>query len=137
MQTEALVALGVERGVALELEPGVGGVVPAHQIVAVRHRRERAVERQQLEAVPRQIEVADDARTQQAHHVRADAEAEALVDLFAHRDTAHLVAALEHQNVESRASEISAAHQAVVPAADDHRVPGLAHREAPLEIEGV
>ena len=53
VQAEALVALGVDRGVALELEPGVGGVVPAHQVVAVAHRRERAVERQQLEAVAR------------------------------------------------------------------------------------
>ena len=37
-------------------------IVHAPQVVAVRHRREGAVERQDLQAVSRQIELADDFR---------------------------------------------------------------------------
>ena len=137
VQAEALVALGVDRGMALELEPRVGGVVPAHQVVAVGRRRERAVERQQLETVPRKIEVADDARAQQADDVRADAEAEPGIDLLGHRRAADALATLEDENVEAGAGEVGGAHQAVVPAAHDDRVPGFTHRDTPLRGRGV
>ena len=66
--------------------------------------------------------------TQQTDDVRADAEAEALVDLFGHGGAADAVAALEHEHVLAGASEIRRAHQAVVPAADDDGVVGLGHR---------
>ena len=97
-------------------------IVDAPQVIAVRHRREGAVERQDLEAVARQIEIADDLRPQQRHDVRADREAEAGEHLFGHRGAAEDVAALEHEHLPPGAGEIGRRCQAVVAAADDDRV---------------
>ncbi len=117
-----VVGLGVDLRVARDLAAGLGVVVDAPQVVAVRHRREGAVERQDLEAVPRQVELADDLRPQQRHDVRADRELEAGKDLFGHGGAAEDVPALEHQHLAARAREIGGVHQAVVPAADDDHV---------------
>ena len=70
-----VVGLGVEPRVARDLALCLRVIVDAPQVIAVRHRREGAVERQDLEAVARQIEIADDLRPQQRHDVRADREA--------------------------------------------------------------
>ena len=51
---------------------GLRVIVHAPEVVAVRHRRERAVERQDLQAVPWQIELANDLGPQQRHHIGAD-----------------------------------------------------------------
>ena len=121
-----VVGLGVEPRVARDLAPGLVVIVDAPQVIAVRHRRERAVERQQLHAVARQIELADDLRPQQRDHVRADRELEAGKDLFGDGRAAEHVPALEHEDLASRPREIGGAGQPVVPAADDDRV--VAHR---------
>ena len=46
-------------------------VVDAPEIIAVRHWRERAIERQNLEAVPCQFEFADDFWPEERHDVGA------------------------------------------------------------------
>ena len=88
-----VVRLGVELRVPRDLAARLRVIVHAPEIVAVRHRRERAVERQNLEAVPRQIEIADDLRPQQRHDVRADRELEAGKYFFRHGGAAERRAA--------------------------------------------
>ncbi len=117
-----VVGLGVEPRVARDLAAGLVVIVDAPQVIAVRHRRQRAVERQQLHAVARQIELADDLGPQQRHHVRADRELEAGKHLFGDGGAAEHVPALEHEHLASRAGEVGGAGQPVVPAADDDRV---------------
>ena len=121
-----VVGLGVEPRVARDLAAGLVVIVDAPQVIAVRHRRQRAVERQQLHAVARQIEVADDLGPQQRDDVRADRELEAGKDLFGDGGAAEHVPALEHEHLASRAREVGRAGQAVVAASDDDRV--VTHR---------
>ena len=97
-------------------------IVHAPEVVAVRHRRERAVERQDFEAVSRQIEVADDLRPQQRHDVRADRELEAGKDFFGDGGAAEHVAPLEHEDLPARAREVGGGGQPVVASADDDGV---------------
>jgi hypothetical protein len=51
-------------------------VVHAPEVIPGEHRRERAVERQDFEAMLGQLQLAEDFRPQQRHHVRADRELE-------------------------------------------------------------
>ena len=73
----SIARLGIARRVPRELATRLVGVAPAGEIVAVVERRDRALERQDLQAVPRQFEIADDLRPQQAHDVREHRELEA------------------------------------------------------------
>ena len=132
-----VVGLGVELRVPRDLAPRLRVIVHAPQVVAVRHRRERAVERQDLEAVPRQVELADDLRPQQRHDVRADGELEAGEDLFGDRGAADHVPALEHEHLASRAREIRGSGEAVVPAADDDHVGTSSHGTWHCRIAGI
>ena len=99
-----------------------GVIVHAPQVVAARHRREGAVQRKNLEAVPRQIELADDFRPQQRDDVRADGEAEAGKHFFRHGRAADDVAPLEDEHLPSRAREIRGGRQAVMASANDDGV---------------
>src|SRR5262249_31843068 len=92
------------------------------QVVAVRHRRERAVEREDLEAMARQIEVADDLGPEQRHDVGADGKAEAGKHFFGDGGAAEDVAPLEDQHLAPGAREMAGGRQSVVAAADDNRV---------------
>ena len=121
-EPELVVGLGIAQRMARELAPVLVVVVPLRQVVSARQGRERALERQDVQAVARQLEVPDDLRPQQAHHVGEDREAKARKDFLAHRRAAHALAALEHQHLLSGAGEIGRANEAVVAAADDHRV---------------
>ena len=94
-------------------------------------RRERAVERQDVEAVRGQVELADDLGPQQRHDVREDREPEAREDLLGHRRAAEHVAPLEDDGLQPRAREIGGADQAVVAAADHDRVVALAKAREP------
>ena len=67
---------GVARRMPRELAPRLVGVAPAGEIVAVVERRDGALERKDLQPVPRQVEIADDLRTQQTHDVREHRELE-------------------------------------------------------------
>jgi hypothetical protein len=108
-------------------------VVHSPQVVVL-ERRERPVERQDLEAVLRQLELPDDLRAEQGNDVRGHAEPEAGKDLLGHRGTAEDVAPLEHHDLEAGPSEVGRGHQPVVPAADYHgvvRAPGSRHQRRP------
>ena len=119
-----VVGLGVDLRVPRDLAPGLGVIVDAPQVVAVRHRRERAVERQDLEAVPRQVELADDLGPQQRDDVRADRELEAREDLFGDRRAADHVPPLEHQHLAPGPRQVGGVDEPVVAAADDDDVVG-------------
>jgi hypothetical protein len=80
-------------------------IVDPPQIIAVGHRRERPVQRQNLEPVMRQIELADDLGTQQRHDVRAHRKPEAFEHLLGDCSAADHVAALEHEHALPRARE--------------------------------
>ena len=47
-------------------------IVDAPEVVAAGHRRERAIKRENLQAMARQIELANDLRTQEGNDVRAN-----------------------------------------------------------------
>src|SRR5688500_10547027 len=104
----------------LPARPGV--VVHAPQVVAVRHRGERAVEWKNLEAVPCQIELADDLGPQQRHDIRADRKPEAGKYLFGDRGAAQHVAPFEDQHLPPDACQVGRGGQPVVAAANDDRV---------------
>ncbi len=111
--------------VAGDLPAGPGVIVHTPEIVAVRHRSEGAVERQDLETVTREVELADDLRSQQRHHVRADGVLEAGEDLLGHRRPAEHVPPLDHEHLAARLRQIGRVDEPVVAAADhDHVVVG-------------
>ena len=97
-------------------------IVHAPQVVAARHGSERAVERQNFQAVAGQVEVANDLRPQQRDHVGADRELESGENFFGDGGAAEHVAALEHQNFLAGARQIGGVDQAVVASADDDYV---------------
>ena len=111
---------------ARDFAAGLVVIVDAPQVIAAGHRRQRAVERQQLHAVARQIEVADDLGPQQRHNVGSDGELEAGKNLFGDGGAAEHMTPLEHQHLASGARQIRRAGQAVVPAPDHDRV--VTHR---------
>ena len=78
--------------------------------------------------MPRQLEVADDFRPQQADHVGELGEAVAGEDLLGHRSAAHDLAPLENHHLLARAREVGAGDQAVVARADHDRVVGAGAR---------
>ena len=128
-----LVRLGVARRPAAQLADRPAVVVDPPQVVAAAglralalvQRRDRPVERQDVEAVLRQLEVADDLGPQQRHDVGEDREAEAREDLLGDRRAAEHVALLEDERLEPGAGEICGADEAVVAATDDDGVVGL------------
>src|SRR5208337_4835619 len=113
-----LVGLGIEPRMASYLPHGLAVIVHAPQVVAIRHGREGAVQRENLEAVPGKIEIADDFRPQQRYHITADRELEAGNDLFCYRSAAQHMTALQHQHPLACARKIGGVNQSVVPTAD-------------------
>ena len=91
---ELVVGLRVAQGVARELPAVLVVVVPLREIVAVRERRQRAFEREDVQAVARQVEVADDLRPQQAHDIGKLGEPVAREDLLGDGRAANDVASL-------------------------------------------
>ena len=82
---EFVVGFGVELGVARNFAPRHAVIVDAPEVIAVGHRREGSVERQNFKAVTRQIELANDLGPQQRDHVGADGKLEAGKDFFGDR----------------------------------------------------
>ncbi len=74
------------------------------------------------QTVARQVEVADDFRVEQRDGIGGHRIAEAGVELLGHGGAADDRSPLEHRDFEARRREIGGAHQAVVAAADDHRI---------------
>src|SRR4029079_8231361 len=126
-------------GPSPELPEGSSVIVDAPQVVraadagprrgARKERRECAVERQDLEAVPRQLELADDLRPQQAHHVRRNREAEPWDDLLGHGGPAATVRRLEAEGARAAACERGGRDKPIVATADhDGVVLATGHR---------
>jgi hypothetical protein len=103
-----LVGLGVLLRPAAQLAHGAAMVVSAPQVVVV-ERRQRAVDGQHLQPVPRQLQLADDLRPQQADHIRADAELEAGEDLFGDRRAAQDLAPFQDEDAPARSARYAAA----------------------------
>src|SRR2546421_864247 len=91
-------------------------IVYAPEVIAIGHRRERAVQRKDLQTMSRQIKLANDLGTQQRHDVGADRELEAGKDFFGNGRSAQHVSPLEHQHTLARPREISGIYQTIVPA---------------------
>jgi hypothetical protein len=93
-------------------------VVDAPEVIAAGHRRERSVERQDLETAARQVELADDLRAEQRDDIRADGKLEPGKDLFGDRRTTEHMAPLEDEHLAPRTGEVGRGGQPVVAAAD-------------------
>ena len=126
----AAVRVRVARVVTRELAAlhVVVGVV-AENVAGARDGDAAAV-RHDLQAVARQLQIAEDLGPQQAAHVGAVRVDPALLDLAADRRAADPRVALEHQHLEAGAREIGGIGQAVVAGADDDGIVAL-HRFAP------
>ena len=105
-------------------------LVRSHQQeAAVRERREgRGAARQELEAVPGELQVPDDLRAQQAVDVRRGGHLEPGPQLFRDARPTDQLAPLEHQHPHPRAREIGRRHEAVVAGPDDDDVVRTGHR---------
>src|SRR3954464_6248430 len=97
-------------------------VVDAPEVIPIRHRRERPVERQDLEPVPRQVQLANDFRTKQRDDGRTDRVLEAGMKLLGDGRAADQVAPFEDQDFAPRPREIRGVHETVMPAANDDDV---------------
>ena len=93
-----VVGLRVARRPTPKLADGATVVVHPPQVVAL-ERRECPVERQDLEAVLRQLELSDDLGPKQRDHVRGHAEPKAGEDLLGYRGPAENVAPFEHDDL--------------------------------------
>src|SRR2546421_9037968 len=124
-QSELVVRLGVAHRVACKLAPVLVVIGPLREVVSVREWRERALERQDVQAMARELELADDFRPEQAYHVRENGEAEARKHFLGHRGATDAFAALEHEHLAAAAREIGGAGEPVVAAADDDGVVAL------------
>ncbi len=115
---EFVVGFGVDARVAGDLAMSFAVVVHTPQVIAAGHGRESAVERENLEAVAWEIEIADDFRAQQRHHIRAHGELEAGENFFGAGGAAKNVAALEDENFLPGALQVGSIDETVVAAAD-------------------
>ena len=119
-----VIGLGIEPRMPRDLTERARVVVHAPEVITAGHRRERAIERQNLEAVAREIEVADDLGPEQGDDVRADGEFESRKDLFGDRGAADEVPAFEDEHFSAGARQICGGGEAVVARADHDRVVG-------------
>ena len=136
-----LVRLRIAQRPAAQLADRPAVIVDAPQVVAATgrratargERRERSVERQDVEPVLRQAELADDLGAEQAHDIAGDREAEARHDLLGDGRATEHVAAFEHHDPASRAGQVGRGDEPVVPAPDDDRVVPAAHPDILLD----
>ena len=97
-------------------------------MVAIRKRRERALEREDLQAVARQVQIPDDLRAEQAHHVGAHAVLEARVDLLRNRSAPEHVPLLQHHDALAGPGQVRGVDEAIVAPADDDGVVAVVGR---------
>ncbi len=124
-----VVHFGVATRMPRDLPERAGVIVDAPEIVAPQHWRKGAVERQDLEAVRRQVQLADDLGSQEGDHVRADGELEAREDLLGDRGAADDVPAFEDEHRAAGARQVRGRGQSVVARTDHDRVVGLGHAD--------
>src|SRR5262249_46384901 len=112
----------------LQLCTTLVGVAPGAEVVAVIERRDGALERQDLQTVAREIQVANDLRPQQTHDVGKHGELEAGKDLLRDRRAADERSAFEDERLASGTRQVCRGNQSIVTAADDDRI--VFHRHA-------
>ena len=122
-----VVSLGIEPGMPGNLAPRLRVIVDPPQVVTAGHRREGAVERENLQAMTGKIEFPNDLRAEQGNDVRTDRELESGENFFRHARSTEYVAALEHEHTLARARQIRGIYQSVVATADDDDVVFLIH----------
>ena len=106
-----------------------------HERPAVGKRRERrGAPRQHLEAVPLEVEVADDLGAEEAVDVGRGRDLEPGPELLGDAGAAQQVAALEHQRLEAGPGRVGRRDEAVVPAADDDQIVRARHARLPLGV---
>ena len=125
---ELFVGFGVELGVALDFAARLRVIIDAPEIIAIGHRRERAVEREDFQPVAREIEIANNFRAQQRDDIRKNGKLKTGDDFFGDGCAAEHVAAFEDEDFFPRAGEIGRVHKAVVAAADHDCVVSFRHR---------
>src|SRR5262245_65343702 len=104
---------------ALDLAARLVRVGPAREVIAVVERCHRALERQDLKSMSREVQFANDLRTQETHDVREDRELESGIDLLGDRGAADQRTPLEDERLLAGLREIRGSDEAVVAAADD------------------
>ena len=97
-------------------------IVDAPQMVAVGHRGESAVEREDLKSVAWKVEVANDLGPQQRDDIRTNGKLEAGKHFFGASRAAKDVAALEHEHFLSRFRQIGGVGEAIVASANHYYV---------------
>lgn len=114
---------------ALDFAARFGVIVDAPEVIAVGHRRESAVERQNFEAMAWKIEVANNFRAKKRDDIRKNRKFEARDDFFGDCGTAQNVAAFENKDFFPCLGEVSRIHEAVVASTDDNYVVTLGHED--------
>src|SRR6266700_706328 len=82
-----------------------------------------------------ELHVANDFWPKRTGGMREDGRPESWMKFFGDRGAADLIAAFEHERLESRLSEIKGRDQAVVPAADNDDVARVRHRDSPGSVD--
>ena len=112
---------------AANVADGLSVIVYAPEIIAAGHGRERAVEREDFQAVARKIEFANDFGAKKRDNVRTFGEKKTGEDFFGDSGAAQNVAAFEDDNLLAGLREVCGVDQAVVATADDDNVVLLPH----------
>ena len=73
-------------------------IIHAPKVISAWHRRERAVQRQNFQSVPGQIQLPDNLRPQQRNHVRTFRKKEARENLLGYRCPAQHVTAFQNDD---------------------------------------
>src|SRR5258706_14694708 len=94
-------------------------VIDPPKMISIRHGREGAIEREDFQAMPRQIEFANDFGAEQGNDIRTNRKLESGKDFFRDGGAAQKVPAIEHEHAFARARQIRGIDQTVVAAADD------------------
>src|SRR6266481_5084594 len=101
---------------------GPGVIVHAPQIVAIRHRGECSIKREDLHPVPGQIQFSNDLRTEKGHDVRRDGEFESRKNFFGDRRAAEHMPALADQNVLACSRQVCGVNKTVMSATDHNDI---------------
>jgi hypothetical protein len=118
------VALGVRtRPVRLQLRTRARGVRPRDDLAPVRQRGEKVrLVRPDVQAVPEQLEVADDLPPQQRHRVGGRRGPHAWPQLLGHARPTGDLPPLVDVDGQAGAGQVRGSHEAVVPGPDDYRI---------------
>ena len=112
----------IARRVTVDLPAGLVGIGPRSEVVAIVERCERALKREYLQTVTRQLEIANDLGPEKAHDVGKHRELESRKNLLADGGTAQNLPALKHEHPPAGARQVRCRNQAIVAAADDDHV---------------